>query len=156
MYHHALVVLAGAGAHLAAGWVLCSDMALGKFLTTAKEKRRHHHHHKIEHLICHFLVAIVLSFATCIAISVFDKAQVSNLTKTTFDQFAALLFGEEMSSKSIFGSIYTVLFIWAGFILPIGAFHTVWCDEDWKEFFVCYLKELVCLIALAATVTYLC
>lgn len=157
LHHHFTVVVAGAVAHYVAGWILYSDKALGRLFKDGKDKKCCNATGKELRfdMVAHFVVAIFLSLATCVAITIFDKAQVSLEGKTALEKLATLFFSEEEKTKTVLNSIYTVLLIWGGFILPTSTIKVIWCGHDWKNLIVHSIKELLSLIAIAVTVTLL-
>lgn len=157
MQHHITVVLAGAAAHFATGWALNSDMLLGKVWKQEKDKKACGTLSKDMriNLAAQVAASIVLAVATCAAIAVCDKAQVGAVAKTSLEKVANMFFGQEHAPKSMMHSMHTILFIWAGFLLPISAEEVIWCGKSMKHWALEAMSQLLSLAALAAAVTYL-
>ncbi len=157
MQHHLMVVAAGAATHFAAGWILNSDMLLGKIWKQGKEKKACHGFSKDMriNLGAQAAASIVLSIATCVAISLFAKSQSPMLAKGALEQLAAMFFNQEHAIKNMMHSMYTVMFIWVGFILPLSGQEVIWCGKDLKHWMLESASDVACLMALAAMVTYL-
>lgn len=157
MHHHAVVVLAGAAAHFATGWVLNCDMFLGKIWKHEKDKKACGMLSKDMriNMACQVAASIAIAIATCIAISVFEKSQVSALGKSALEQLAGLFFGQANGAKNFVHAAHTVLFIWAGFLLPVSAQEVIWCGHNWKHWMLESVADLLGLLAIAATVNFL-
>lgn len=157
MHHHVTIVLAGAAAHFFTGWLVSLDLILGKVWKEEKDKKLCNNVHKDMRvrLGLQAIVSIVLAIATCVAIAIFEKSQASVASKSGLEKLAHLFFNHDHAVKSIMSSIHTVLFVWAGFILPISVERVIWCGHNWKYWLLEMSKELVCLVAIAATVTFL-
>lgn len=157
MYNHVTIVLAGAAAHFVTGWVLNSEMLLGKIWKSEKDKKACHGLSKDMRINMAFqlLASIVLAIATCVAISIFEKSQIPTLAKNSLEKLANLFFNQDHTVKSLTNSVHTVLFIWAGFIVPSSACEVIWCGHNWKHWMLESLADLLGLVAIAATVTFL-
>ena len=153
MHNHITIVAAGAAAHFVTGWVLSSHILLGKI--RKEEKKAHLSKDMHINLAAQALVSLILAIAVAVAISIFDKAQVASAAKTALEKLAGMFFGQEHSGRSMMNSIHTVLFIWAGFLLPVSAQEVIWCGKEVKHFALDAVMELLGLVAIAATVTYL-
>ena len=153
MEHHFTIVAAGAAAHFVTGWVLNSDLLLGKIWK--QEKKAHLSKDMRINLAAQLVVSIVLAIATCIAIAIFEKSQVPAAGKTALDKLANLFFNQDHTSKSMMNSMHTVLFVWAGFLLPASAHEVIWCGKELQHWALESMSEILCLMAIAATVTYL-
>ena len=155
MQHQMTVVLAGTAAHFLTGWVLNSDMLLGK--VWKQEKKAHENLSKDMRLniAAQLAASMALTVATCVAIAVCDKAQVATVAKTALERVANMFFGQEHAPKSMMHSMHTVLFVWAGFLLPISAEEVIWCGKSMKHWALEAMSQLVSLMAVAVTVTYL-
>ncbi len=155
MEHHVTIVLAGAAAHFVTGWVLNSEMLLGKVWKHDKKGVAHFSKDMRVNLGVQFAASIILAIATCVAIAIFEKAQVPVAGKTALEKLANLFFSQDHTSKSMLNSIYTILFIWAGFLLPVSAQEVVWCGKELKHFLLESMSDLLGLMAIAAVVTHL-
>ncbi len=155
MQHHLTVVAAGAAAHFVTGWVLNSDMLLGKIWKQEKDKKAPLSKDMRINLAAQVVASIVLAIATCVAIAIFEKAQVPAAGKTALEKLANLFFNQDHTVKSMMNSIHTVLFVWAGFLLPVSAQEVVWCRKELKHWALESMSDLLGLMAIAATVTYL-
>jgi hypothetical protein len=155
--HHITVVLAGAAAHFATGWALNSDMLLGKIWKQEKDKKACTGLSKDMriNLAAQVAASIVLAIATCVALAIFEKAQICGAVKTSLEKVASLFFNKEHAIKSMMNSMHTILFVWAGFILPISAQEVIWCGKSLKHWALESMSDLLCLMSLAAAVTYL-
>ncbi|MGZ6254701.1 MAG: DUF1761 domain-containing protein [Candidatus Chromulinivorax sp.] len=159
MAHHFIVVLAGGAAHFFSGWFLNSNLVLGKIWKEEKEKNKDakcvlSKDMRIN-IAAQIVASVALSIATCIAISIFEKSQMPIASKNLLEQIAGLFFGQAQNSKNMMSAIHAVLFIWAGFILPISAEEVIWCNHNWKHWILERSANLISLIAIAATVTFL-
>lgn len=162
MYHHISLVLAGAAAHFATGWVLNSDILLGHVWKKekAKEAKDKKSCETLSHdmrlnLAAQVVVSIALSLATCVAIHLFQKSQSVAHSKDVLAYLSSWFFGQEHAVKSMLHSMYTVLFIWAGFLLPSSAEEVIWCGHNWHHWMLEMGAKLLGLISIAITVTYL-
>ncbi|MDP3788746.1 MAG: DUF1761 family protein [Candidatus Chromulinivorax sp.] len=158
MQHHLMVVAAGAATHFAAGWILNSDMLLGKiWKKESKDKKACHGFSKDMriNLGAQAVASVVLAVATCVAISLFAKSQSPMLAKGALEKIAGMFFSQEHAIKNMMHSMYTVLFVWAGFVLPMSGQEVIWCGKDLKHWMLESASDVVCLMALAAMVTYL-
>ena len=135
MQHQVTIVLAGAAAHFMTGWVLNSDMVLGKIWKQEKDKKAAGNLSKDMrvNLVAQFAASIALAIATCVAIAIFEKSQVPMSAKSALEQLANMFFNQDHSVKSMMNSMRTVLFIWAGFLLPISAEEVIWCGKSMKH-----------------------
>jgi Protein of unknown function (DUF1761) len=155
MHNHITIVVAGAAAHFVTGWVLNSHMLLGKVWKEEKEKKAPFSKDMRINFAAQAVASLVLAIAVAVAISIFDKAQVASTAKTALEKLAGMFFSQEHSGRSMMNSIHTVLFIWAGFLLPVSAQEVIWCGKQVKHFALEAVMELLSLVAIAATVTYL-
>lgn len=157
MHHHVTVVLAGATAHFMTGWILNSPILLGRIW-------KHEQNNKAcgnasadmkINVALQIVASIGLAVATCIAIALFEKAQSPIAAKNAMEKLAHLFFNQDHSVKNFMNAFHTVLFIWAGFILPISAEEVIWCGHHWKHWALESLSHLIGLVAIAATVNFL-
>ena len=157
MHHHLIVVAAGATAHFLTGWVLNCELLLGRIWKHEKDKKACGTLSKDMriNLGAQILASIALAIATCVAIAIFEKAQVPAAGRTALEKLAGLFFNQDHTVKSMMNSMRTVLFIWAGFMLPTSAGEVIWCGHNWKHWILEMMSELIGLIAIAATVTFL-
>lgn len=155
MHHHFTVVLAGATAHFITGWVLSCDMFLGKIWKNEKDKKSCLTKNIYIKVGVQALVSIALAIATCIAITVFEKYQITASAQGALDKLASLFLQKNNTSKDVMNALHSVLFIWAGFIIPTSVQEIIWCGEDWKHLGIQMISQLMSLIAIAVTVTYL-
>lgn len=157
MQHHFMVVAAGAATHFAAGWILNSDMLLGKLWKKEKDKKGCHGFSKDMriNLGAQAVASLVLSIATCVAISLFAKSQSPMLASSALEKIAGMFFSQEHAIKNMMHSMYTVLFVWAGFMLPMSGQEVIWCGKDLRHWMLESASDVLCLMALAAMVTYL-
>jgi len=156
MQHHLTVVLAGAAAHFFTGWILNCDMFLGKIWKQEKPKKDCGLSKDMRiNLAAQVLASLALAIATCVAIAIFEKSQISSAGKGALEKLANMFFNQENTVKSMMNSIHTVLFIWAGFVLPISAEEVIWCGHNWKHWMLEMVSELIGLIAIAMAVTFL-
>lgn len=157
MLHHATVALAGAAAHYMTGWALNSELVLGKLWKHEKDQKACGNLSKDMrvNLALQAFASLVLSVGVCVAIAIFEKAQLSMVSKSALEQLAHLFFSSNQQVKSMMHSMHVVLFIWAGFILPFSAEEVIWCGHNWKHWMLESVKHLISLSAIAITVTYL-
>lgn len=157
MHNQITIVLVGAAAHFLTGWVLNCDMLLGKIWKQDKDKKSCGSLSKDMriNLGAQMLASIALAIATCVAIAIFEKAQVPAVAKTALERLANLFFNQDHTVKSLMNSIHTVLFVWAGFVLPISAQEVIWCGKSVKHWMLESMSELLGLISIAVVVTYL-
>jgi len=155
MYHHVTVVLAGAAAHFMSGWILSNDMLLGRILKDEKDKKKCLSKDMHMNMAAQFAASLVLAIAVAVAISIFEKSQVQSMAEGALEKLANLFFSKDHSVKNMMNSVHTVLFIWAGFIVPTSAGEVIWCGHNWKNWITEMIMELIGLVAIAATVTYL-
>ncbi len=157
MLHHVTVALAGAAAHYMTGWVLNSDALLGKIWKHEKDKKACGNLSKDMrvNLALQAFASLVLSVGVCVAIAIFEKSQLSMVSKSVLEQMAHMFFNANNHARSMMHSMYIVVFIWAGFILPFSAEEVIWCGHNWKHWALESVKHLLGLMAIAATVTYL-
>lgn len=155
MYHHFTVVLAGAAAHFVSGWILSNDMLLGRILKSEKNKKNCLSKDMHINIGAQFAASLALAIAVAVAISIFEKSQIQSMAEGALEKLANLFFSKDHSVKNMMNSIHTVMFIWAGFIIPTSAGTVIWCGHNWKNWIIEMVMELVGLIAIAATVTYL-
>ena len=157
MHHHITVVLAGAAAHYLTGWVLNSDMLLGKIWKHEKDKKACGMLSKDirVNLGVQALASIALAIAVCVAIAIFEKSQVPVAAKGALEKLANLFFNQDHTVKSMLNSMYTVMFIWAGFVIPLSAEEVIWCGHNWKHWMLESASQLLGLIAIAAVVNFL-
>jgi len=156
MMNHVTVILAGAAAHFATGWVLNCDMLLGKIWKAEKDKKASCLSKDMRvNLAAQALISIVLAIAVSVAITIFEKSQVPAIGKGALEKLASLFFNQDHTLHNLMNSIHSVLFIWAGFILPVSAEDVIWCGHNVKHWILEMLSELCGLIAIAAVVTYL-
>jgi hypothetical protein len=155
LYHHISIVLAGAFAHFMTGWILNCNPLFSQFL---------HHDKKVHqglsadlkiNMLIQFLVSIALSLATCIAIYIFEQAHISVAPENIIEKFTQLFFHVDQTKKSMINSLYTVLFIWAGFILPSSFENVIWGGYSVRKWITDLSMEFIGLLAIATTVTYL-
>lgn len=157
MMNQVSIVLAGASAYFLTGWALNSQMLLGKLWKDEKDKKACGSSSKDMHfnLGAEVLVSLVLAIATCVAISIFEKTQVPVAAKSALEKLSQMFFNQDNSSKSMLHSMYTILFIWVGFILPVSVEEVIWCGHKWKHWILQMISKLIGLMAIAATVTFL-
>lgn len=157
MLHHISVALAGAAAHYMTGWALNSDMLLGKIWKHEADKKACGNLSKDMrvNLGLQAVASLILSVGVCVAIAIFEKAQLSMASKSALEKLAHIFFNDNNNARSMMNSMYIVVFIWAGFILPFSAEEVIWCGHNWKHWALESIKHLICLVAVAATVTYL-
>jgi len=155
MQHHLTIVTAGAAAHFVTGWILNSDMLLGKIWKQEKDKKAPFSKDMRINLAAQVVASIILAIATCVAIAIFEKAQVPVAGKTALEKLANLFFNQDHTSKSMMNSMHTVLFVWAGFLLPVSAQEVIWCGKELQHWALESMSEILGLMAIAATVTYL-
>ena len=157
MHHHLTVVLAGTAAHFLTGWLINSDLLLGKIWKNEKEQTNCKTGEKDMRLniACQFFASMMIAIATCVAIAVFEKAQGPLVAKNALEKLAHLFFNQEHPVKNLMHAIHTVLFIWAGFLLPISAQEVIWCNKSVKHWGLELMAELISLIAIAVTVNFL-
>ena len=155
MYHHITVVLAGAAAHFMTGWILNCDMLLGKIWKSEKDKKSCLSKDMRINLAAQALASLALAIATAVAIAIFEKSQMPSMAQGALEKLANLFFSKDHSVKNMMNSIHTVIFIWAGFIIPSSAEEVIWCGHNWKHWALEMISKLISLIAIAATVTYL-
>lgn len=157
MHNQVTIVLVGAAAHFVTGWVLNSDMLLGKIWKQEKDKKSGGSLSKDMrvNLGAQMLASIALAIATCVAIAIFEKSQVPNLAKTALERLANLFFNQDHTARNLMNSVRTVLFVWAGFVLPMSAQEVIWCGKSLKHWMLESMSDLLGLVAIAAVVTYL-
>ena len=157
MLHHVSVALAGAAAHYVTGWALNSEMLLGKIWKHEADKKACGNLSKDMrvNLALQAVASLMLSVGVCVAIAIFEKAQLSMVSKSALEKLAGIFFNEGNNARSMMNSMYIVLFVWAGFVLPFSAEEVIWCGHDWKHWALESAKHLISLAAIAATVTYL-
>lgn len=158
MHHHFTVVLAGAAAHFLTGWVLNCDMFLGKIWKHEKHEKEGKNCSKKDMRIsiaAQIIVSIALAIATSVAIAIFEKSQIPSMAQSALEKLASLFFNKSTTTKDFMDSIRIVMFIWAGFIIPTSIEDVIWCSSNWKHWALEMLSELLGLIAIALTVTYL-
>lgn len=157
LYHHITIVLAGTAAHFFTGWVLSSEYLMGKIWKHEKEKKDCHGISKDMRvtLAAQLLTSLAITIATCVAIAIFEKSQMSLAPKNALEKLAHLFFNKTYTTKSIMTSLHAVIFIWAGFIIPITIERVIWCCYNWKYWVLDMLGELVELVAIALVVSFL-
>jgi hypothetical protein len=157
MLHHVTVALAGAAAHYMTGWALNSELVLGKIWKHEKDQKAcgNLSQDMRVNIALQAFASLVLSVGLCVAIIIFEKAQLSMGSKSALEQLAHLFFSSNQQVKSMMHSMHVVLFIWAGFILPFSAEEVIWCGHNWKHWMLESVKHLISLSAIAITVTYL-
>lgn len=157
MHNHITIVLAGAAAHFATGWILNCDMLLGKIWKSEKDKKNCHLASKDMriNLGVQLAISVVLSIATCVAIAIFEKSQMPVHAQTALEKLANLFFNQSHAEKSLTNSLYPVVFVWAGFVFPISAQEVIWCGKNLKHWVLESMSDLASLMALAAAVSYL-
>ncbi len=157
MLHHLTVALAGAAAHYMTGWALNSELVLGKLWKHEKDQKAcgNLSQDMRVNLALQAFASLVLSVGVCVAIAIFEKAQLSMVSKSALEQLAHVFFSSNQQVKSMMHSMHVVLFIWAGFILPFSAEEVIWCGHNWKHWMLESVKHLISLSAIAITVTYL-
>ena len=157
MHHHLVVVAAGAAAHFVTGWVLNCELLLGKIWKHEKDKKACGTLSKDMrvNLAAQIVASIALAIGVSVAIAIFNKAQVPAAGTTALEKLANLFFNQDHTTKSMMNSMYTVLFVWAGFILPNCASEVIWCGHNWRHWLLEQAADLLGLMAIAATVTFL-
>ena len=157
-HNHVVLVLAGGAAHFLTGWALNSDMLLGQFWKKDKDKAKSCGLSKDMrmNMAAQLVASVALSMATCVAIAVFEKYQAPALvSKDAMAKLFSMFFSPENATKSFMNAFHTVLFIWAGFIIPTSVGEVIWCGHNWKSWMLEMGMELAGLTAIAATVIYL-
>jgi len=155
MHHHVTVVLAGAIAHFASGWILNCDMLFGKLWQKDKKEQVECHKNMYEKMAFQFVASLALSLAVCIAIYMMNKAHNAAATQNALSKLASIFFEQGQAPKSLLTSLRVVFFIWAGFIIPTSAGEVIWCAHSLKNWALELSMELVGLVAIAAVVTHL-
>jgi len=155
MHHHITVVLAGAAAHFATGWALNSEMLLGKFFKKNKAKPVAMHKDMRVNLAAQLVASIALSVATCVVICMISKTATPTTATDALSRFASMFFNQASSPKNLMCSLRTIIFIWAGFIVPSSACEVIWCGHNLKNWLVEMGMDLAGLIAITLTITYL-
>ncbi len=160
MHHHVTIVLAGATAHYLTGWFLNSDLVLGKIWKQEKAEKGKKGCGPVSkdmrvNIVAQMVVSTVIALATCTALAVFQKAHLAMTAKTGLEQLTLWFFNQEHAAKSLMHAFRTVFFIWIGFLVPFSAQDVIWCGHNVKHWALASIAELVGLMALAATVTYL-
>lgn len=163
MHNHVVLVLAGGAAHFLTGWVLSSDMLLGQFWKKNKAKNKDastscclSKDMRIN-MAAQLIASMALSIATCVAIAVFEKYQapVAAVGKDAMAKIFSMFFTQAHSTKNFMNAFHTVLFIWAGFLIPTSAGQVIWCGHSWKNWLLEIGMDLTGLLAIAGTVIYL-
>ncbi len=154
--NHVTLVLAGGAAHFFTGWVLNCDMLLGKVWKSKDAAKKCGLSKNMNvNLAAQFAASLALSAATCVAICVFEKHQVSGIAQDALSKVYSLFFSPEHVGKSFEHAFKTILFIWAGFIIPTSVGEVIWCGHNWKMWMMEMGSELVGLLAIATTIVFL-
>lgn len=154
-HHYITLVLAGGAAHFFTGWVLNNDMLLGQFLKKDKPKNQPLSKDMRINMAAQALASLALATATCVAICVFEKYQSPVIATDAMSKLFNRFFSQGHATKSYMNAFHTVLFIWAGFIVPSSSCEVIWCGHSWKAWLLEIGMDLAGLIAIAATVVYL-
>jgi hypothetical protein len=158
MHNHVVLVLAGGAAHFLTGWALNSDMLFGQLWKKDKDKSKSCGFSKDMriNIAAQLVASLALSVATCVAIAVFEKYQApAAVSKDAMAKLFSMFFSPENATKSFMNAFHTVMFIWAGFIIPTSVGEVIWCGHNWKNWMLEMGMELAGLLAIAATVIYL-
>lgn len=155
MHNHITLVLAGGAAHFFTGWVLSNNALLGQFFKKDGAKKCGMSKDMNMNLAAQFAASLALSIATCIAISIFEKYQAPAVASDALSKLFSMFFKPEHAHKSFMNAMHTVLFIWAGFIIPTSVSEVIWCGHNWKGWMREMAMELIGLTAIAITVIHL-
>lgn len=158
MHNHVVLVLAGGAAHFLTGWALNSDMLFGQLWKKDKDTSKScgFSTDMRMNIAAQLVASMALSVATCVAIAVFEKYQApAVVSKDAMAKLFSMFFSPEHSAKNFMNAFHTVMFIWAGFIIPTSVGEVIWCGHNWKNWMVEMGMELAGLLAIAATVIYL-
>jgi len=156
MDHNITVILAGASAHFLTGWFLNCNMFISKLSKKEKKSKSCGLGKGVGiNIAAQFLVSIALTVATCVAITMCQKAQGPTIGEDVLERLTSLFFNEETSMQGMIDSMRTVSFIWAGFIIPSSIGEVIWCGHDLKSWMLEMACDFLGLAAIAATVTFL-
>ena len=150
-----IVIAAGAVAHFFAGWA-CSKLLLRKFWENNKEKTNAcglHQDMKVN-IALQLIASLALAAATCAAICVFQKNQSMSMLENMLASISGLFFNQS-SSQNMMHAVHSVMFIWAGFIVPTSASEVIWCGHNWKNWMLEMVAQLIELIVLAVVIVIL-
>jgi len=154
MENHVALILAGGTAHFVTGWIFNCNMLLGQFWKKEIVKKPGLSKDVHVNLGVKFAASIALSIATCVAITVFEKYQ-APVPHNAMSKLFSLFFNPEHAGKNFMYAFHTILFIWAGFIVPTSIGEVLWCGHNWKIWMIEMAGELLGLLAIAATVVFL-
>ena len=155
MQNYITLVLAGGAAHFVTGWAVNSDLLLGQFWKKDKTKSCGLSKDMNVNLAAQFTASLALATATTVAICVFEKYQTPVVVNDAMSKLFSLFFSPEHAGKSLMNAFHTVLFIWAGFIIPTSVGEVIWCGHNWKFWMMEMGGELLGLMSIAATVVFL-
>ena len=155
MQNYITLVLAGGAAHFVTGWALNSDMLFGQLWKKDAAKKCGLSKDININLAAQFSASVALATATCVAICIFEKYQAPAAAQDAMSKLFAIFFSPENANKSFMNAFHTVLFIWAGFIIPTSVGEVIWCGHSWKSWMLEMAMELMGLISIAATIVYL-
>jgi len=150
-----VLVLAGGAAHFFTGWVLNNQMLLGQFFKKDSTKKCGLSKDMNINLAAQFTASVALSIATCVAISVFEKYQCPSVPLDTLSKLLSIFFKSEATNTGFMKALHTIIFIWAGFIIPTSISEVIWCGHNWKNWMLEMAMELIGLSSIALTIAYL-
>ena len=145
-------VLVAAAAHYATLWLWYSEYLFGPMWKKMGGKCAGLYKDMKINALIQFAASILIATAVCIAVSVFEKTQVTALSKEGFSQIFSWFLDKSSPNNTMLGSMKTVGFIWTGFLLPMSFSSVLWCGTSLNRWALETAGKLAGLLAIAVTV----
>ena len=101
------------------------------------------------------LCSILLATAIMIAINIFQQSQAVSATASGFSRMFSWFLNSTTEGPTMMNAMKVAGFFWMGFAMPTIASAAIWCNHSLNRFFICAAGELVALLAMGASLSYL-